>query len=187
MMENESPGTYDGFEFINMDAGAHIDPSLGSDLDSMENTLSLVLTQNSGNHFGIDILSVREVIRMVEITPVPEAPEFVEGVFNLRGEIIPALDLRRRLGQENPEINLTTRIVICEIDQVTVGLIVDAVTEILRLPEDRVKPPPSIVEQVERKFVSGVATLPDKLLVVLDLREVLTEVEKAAIRGSQVQ
>ena len=132
--------------------------------------------------YGLNIQSVREVIRMVEITSVPEAPPFIEGVFNLRGEIIPAVDLRRWLGEDNPESTSQTRIIICEIDQVTVGLIVDLVTKILRLPLDSVKPPPSIVEQANRKFVSGVATLKDTLLIVLDLREVLTDLEKAAIK-----
>jgi purine-binding chemotaxis protein CheW len=148
---------------------------------SKKDMLQLVSFKLREEEFGVDILQVQEIIRMQEITNVPNAPSFVEGVINLRGRVIPILDLRKRFGLEAKEHSKTTRIIVVMIGQVTVGLIVDEVSEVLRLPEDTVEPPPPIVAGIESDYIKGVGKLEDRLLILLDLNKILSGEEKNSL------
>lgn len=131
--------------------------------------------------YGVDIAKVHEIIRMQTITTVPRAPQFVEGVINLRGKVIPVVDLRRRLGQPAAEATRATRIVVVDIGVHTVGMIVDAVSEVLRVPAGAVEPPSSLVTTVDSEYLRGIAKLDDRLIILLDLEKVLTRSEQGAI------
>jgi purine-binding chemotaxis protein CheW len=131
--------------------------------------------------YGVDIARVHEIIRMQTITAVPRAPQFVEGVINLRGKVIPVVDLRRRLGQTAGAPTRATRIVVVEIGAHTVGMIVDAVSEVLRVPAGAVEPPSSLVTTVDSEYLRGIAKLDDRLIILLDLDKVLTRSEQGAI------
>jgi purine-binding chemotaxis protein CheW len=120
---------------------------------------------------------------MQEITNVPNAPNFVEGVINLRGRVIPIVDLRKRFGLEAKEHSKATRIIVVMIDQVTVGLIVDEVSEVLRIPEDTVEPPPPIVAGIEADYIKGVGKLEDRLLILLDLNKILSQEERSSLQN----
>ncbi len=124
--------------------------------------------------FGIDILKVQEIIRMVAITKVPKAPSFVEGVINLRGKVIPVIDLRKRFGMSSREHDKDTRIMVIEICSMIVGFVVDAVSEVLRIPQDTIEPPPPVVAGIESDYISGVGKLADRLLILLDLDRLLS-------------
>lgn len=136
--------------------------------------LQLVTFSIGEEEFGVNILKVQEIIRTMEITKVPRAPVFVEGVINLRGKVIPILDLRRRFGLMSKPEDKDTRIIVIEINNIIVGFVVDAVSEVLRIPAGTVEPPPPVVAGVESDYISGVGQLQDRLLIMLDLDKLLS-------------
>ena len=146
-----------------------------------EGLLQLVSFNLGKEEFAVDILKIQEINRMVEITKVPKSPEFVEGVINLRGKVIPIIDLRKRFKLPGSESTKQTRIVVVDIDDMVVGLVVDAVSEVLRLPANTVEPPPPIVAGIDSEYISGVGKLEDRLLILLELDKVLSKDEKKVL------
>ncbi len=136
--------------------------------------LQLVTFSIGDDEFGVNILKVQEIIRTMEITKVPRAPTFVEGVINLRGMVIPIIDLRRRFNLSPKAHDKNTRIIDCEINNILVGFVVDAVSEVLRIPAKTVEPPPPVVSGIGADYISGVAQLQDRLLIMLDLDKLLS-------------
>jgi purine-binding chemotaxis protein CheW len=136
--------------------------------------MQLVTFSIGEEEFGVDILKVQEIIRTMEITKVPKAPVFVEGVINLRGKVIPIIDLRRRFGLSSKEHDKHTRIIVIEINNMIVGFVVDSVSEVLRIPAGTVEPPPAVVAGMESEYISGVGKLQDRLLILLDLDRLLS-------------
>ncbi|HLC41343.1 MAG TPA: chemotaxis protein CheW [Methylomirabilota bacterium] len=145
---------------------------------SRAGVLQLVSFNLGDEEYGVDILRVQEINRMVHITRVPKAPEFVEGVINLRGKVIPIVDLRKRFGLTAKPHDKNTRIIVVDIDGRTVGLIVDGVSEVLRFSMDTIEPPPPMVTGVDAEYIWGVGKLEDRLLILLDLSKVLANEEK---------
>ena len=143
------------------------------------NELIQLVTFKLGNEeFGVDIFKVREINKMMAITKVPNAPSFVEGVVNLRGSVTPIINLRSRLGLVITETTEKTGIVVAELSESTIGLIVDEVKEVLRIPADITEPPPAIVAGVNSEYITSVAKLDDRLLILLDLSKILNFKEK---------
>ena len=140
--------------------------------------LQLVGFQLDDEEYGIDILKVQEINRITEITKIPQSPDFVEGVINLRGNVIPIIDLRKRFNMPHKEYDKQTRIVVGEIGDRTVGFIVDAVSEIIRLPADKIEPAPNISADDKAEYILGVGKLDDKLLMLLDIDKILSGSEK---------
>lgn len=136
--------------------------------------LQLVTFSISEEEFGVNILKVQEIIRTMEITKVPRSPHFVEGVINLRGKVIPIIDLRKRFGLKAKPGDKDTRIIVIEINNIIVGFVVDAVSEVLRIPAGTVEPPPPVVAGIESDYISGVGKLNDRLLIMLDLDKILS-------------
>lgn len=135
----------------------------------------LVVFEVGDESFGIDISLVQEIIRMQPITEVPRAPMYVKGVINLRGKVIPVVDLRERFGFATGEETKATRIVVVNVLGNTVGMIVDAVSEVLRLAIDAIEPPSSIVESVGSQYLKGIGKLDERLIILLDLDKLLAE------------
>ena len=148
---------------------------------AMSDELQLVSFNIGTEEFGVDILKVQEINRMVEITKVPQAPHYVEGVINLRGKVIPIVDLRKRFGLELKEHDKNTRIVVVDIGGNIMGMIVDSVSEVLRLPANTVEPPPEIVTGINSEYIKGVAKLDNRLLIFLDLSKVIDVTEMSNI------
>lgn len=144
--------------------------------------LQLVSFNIGSEEFGVDILKVQEINRMVEITRVPQAPLYVEGVINLRGKVIPIIDLRKRFGIEARGYDKNTRIVVVDINGTIMGMIVDAVSEVLRLPASIIENPPEIVTGLNSEYIKGVAKLEDRLLIFLDLSKVIDANELSVMR-----
>jgi purine-binding chemotaxis protein CheW len=140
---------------------------------SADELLQLVSFNIGSEEFGVDILKVQEINRMAEITKVPQAPHYVEGVINLRGKVIPIVDLRKRFGLEIKEYDKNTRIVVVDIEGNVMGMVVDSVSEVLRLPTNTIEPPPEIVTGINSEYIKGVAKLEDRLLIFLDLSKVI--------------
>ncbi len=141
----------------------------------------IVLFELAGEHYGVDIHAVEGIIQMQAIAPVPNTPAFVEGVTNLRGEVLPVVDLRKRFGLPESPITKDTRIVVAEVEQGKVGLIVDAVNEVLRLPAEAVEPASRLMATLDSASVIGIAKLSDRLVILLDLAEALRAEEPKAL------
>lgn len=146
------------------------------------NTLiQLVTFKIADEEFGVDILRVQEIIRMMPITKVPNAPPFVEGVINLRGKVIPIIDMRRRFGMAANAHDEQTRITVMDLQGQVVGFVVDAVREVLRIKESTVEAPPQVVAGIGSEYLKGVGKLDDRLLILLDLDKLLAETEIEAL------
>jgi purine-binding chemotaxis protein CheW len=150
-----------------------------SDVAGNAQLLQLVSFSVAAEEYGLDILRVQEIIRTRQLTRVPNLPEYVEGVINLRGKVIPVIALRRRLGLEPAETDKNTRIVVVDVHGQTLGFIVDAVSEVLRISSDTVEPTPRI-GTVEREYISGVGKLDSRLLLMLDLERLMNQAEISA-------
>ena len=131
--------------------------------------------------FAIDIQQVREVLKMSRVTPLPQSAYYIEGVINLRGEVIPVIDLRKRFELHQEDRGEQTRIIIVEIDNNDVGLIVDSVTEVLRFSAAAIQPPPTHIAGTRTDLIRGVGKLDERLLIILNLEKILTAEEKIAL------
>ncbi len=135
----------------------------------------LVVFDLASEYYGVDIGDVREIIRMQNVTRVPGTPAYMEGVTNLRGKVVPVVDLRKRLDLKVKAQTKESRIVVVDIGGKDVGVIVDGVTEVLRIPLASVEPPSQMVADSERGYIRGIAKLEDKLVILLDLDRVMGE------------
>jgi purine-binding chemotaxis protein CheW len=147
--------------------------------------LQLVSFKIGDEEFGVDILSVQEINRMSQITKVPNTSDFIEGVINLRGRVIPVMDLRVKLGMPRKEHGKNTRIVVVELKGQTIGFIVDEVSEVLRISKEITEAPPEMVGGVNSDYITSIGKLEDRLLILLDLEKIistseLTKLKKAA-------
>ena len=147
---------------------------------SAEDLLQLVGFTLGEEDFGVDILSVQEINRVTEITKIPSTPDFVLGVINLRGNVIPVIDLRSRLGMPEKEHDKQTRIIVADVEDRTVGLVVDAVSEVIRMDSNLVEPPPELIVGTtdKGKYIKGVGKLDDKLLMLLDINSMFSKKEQ---------
>ena len=143
--------------------------------------LQLVSFKIADEEFGIDILKVHEINRMMNITKVPNAPHYVDGVVNLRGRVIPVINLRTKLAMERKEYDRNSRIIVVELGGKTIGFIVDEVSEVLRIPMNITEKPPEMVSGINSAFITAIGKLEDRLLILLDLEKVLTESDEAAL------
>jgi purine-binding chemotaxis protein CheW len=123
--------------------------------------------------FAVPIALVHEIVRVPEITAVPDSPGYVEGVINLRGKIVSVIDLRKRFGEKEPERSKKNRILVTEVDGKLVGLIVDAASEVLKIPESEIELPPPVFAENEVNYVTGMGKLKGRLVILLDLTRVL--------------
>ena len=150
-------------------------------VDTTRTEEQLVVFDLASEAYGVDIGAVREIIRIMDITRVPKTPEFVEGIINLRGKVIPVVDLRRRFSLPVSEENKENRIVVVDIGGQDIGVVVDAVTEVLRISSELVEPPSSVITTADSAFLLGIAKLESRLIILLDLERVLTEQERAEL------
>lgn len=128
--------------------------------------------------YGVPITKVHEIIPMAVPTKLPQVPDFVEGIINLRGKIIPIIDLKKRFGMNASEQSSESRSVVVEVEGQTVGIIVDEVSEVLRLSQDSIEPPPSVIGGITAEYLIGVGKIEDRLLILLDMDKVFNEAEK---------
>jgi purine-binding chemotaxis protein CheW len=132
--------------------------------------------------YGVDISQVREIIPIQKIVPVPRAPEFVEGIINLRGKVIPVLDLRKHFGFEKKERDEDQKIVLAESHSESIGVIVDSVSSVLRIPEDSIEPPASVITGDGVEYIAGIAKMNSSLIVLLDLTKIISDAESRSLK-----
>jgi purine-binding chemotaxis protein CheW len=145
----------------------------------------LVIFDLACEAYGVDINAVQGIIRMQTITKVPRTPEYVEGVINLRGEVIPVVDLRKRFGLTATEETKDSRIVVVYIGEQQVGMVVDAVTEVLRISADSIEPPSSVITTADSAYLMGIAKLEERLIILLDLEQVFSDAEKHKVSAAR--
>lgn len=127
--------------------------------------------------YGVRIASVREIVRVPEITIVPNAPDVIEGVINLRGKIIPVMDLRKRFGSPAVQPDKKNRILVVELDNKLLGLIVSSASEVLKIPSSEIESPGSVFAEGESSYVTGVGKLKGRLVILLDISKLLRQPE----------
>ncbi|MDK2795658.1 MAG: purine-binding chemotaxis protein CheW [Archaeoglobaceae archaeon] len=146
-------------------------------------TVQVIVFRLGEERYGVDISQVREIIRPSQITKIPNAPDFVEGIINLRGQITTIINLRKRFGMPPKPIDNDTRIIVVEYNNAVIGMMVDTVNEVKYLAQKDIEALPSIVtSREEAKFLKGVGKLPDGLLILIDLNKVLNEGEVEKLR-----
>lgn len=137
-------------------------------------TKQFVVFELENEEYGIDILRVKEIKEMMNITRVPKAAHYVCGVINLRGEVIPVIDLRRKFNLQEGERNSNTRIIIVSIDDITVGLIVDTSSEVLEISNKDIEDAPDGVGSVDQGYIYGIGKVDKRLIILLDIVKIVT-------------
>lgn len=144
--------------------------------------ISQVVGFRLGNEtYGLDIMRVQEIILMGRITGIPEVPDYVRGVINLRGKVIPIVDLRKRFGFPGSDTNDDTRIMVVNTSATTIGIVVDAVSEVLRINPGEIEPPPMGVIGLDQSYVSGLVKMDDRIMILLDIDGILSVEDRASI------
>ncbi len=128
----------------------------------------------ANEEYGVDIMRAQEIIMPGQITRVPEVPDYICGLINLRGHVIPIVDLRRRFGLSAKPNDEHTRIIVVNVASKTIGIVVDAVTEVLRISAGQIEPPPSSVTGIDHDYIRGLVKLEEKLLILLNIERILS-------------
>jgi purine-binding chemotaxis protein CheW len=134
--------------------------------------------------YGLELLRVKEVIRMRQITWLPKAPSCVKGIINLRGDVIPIVDLRDRFGLQTIEQTAMTRVIVVEVEGRLVGVVVDSASQVVRVPADQFDPPPPMAGKTTQGFITGVGKMGEKLIITVDVDRILSSDEMSLIASS---
>ena len=149
--------------------------------------LQLIVCDLAGEEYGADIDQVREIVTAGRITPMPASPGFIRGMVNVKGEVVVVIDLKKRFSMREGEHAKNKHIVVTEQNKNVFGLMVDEVTEVLRIPASEVKPPPEAITKIDREYVSGIITLNNRVIVLLDLAKVLSEDQLTKLASTQAE
>lgn len=142
----------------------------------------LVVFQLAGEAYGVDIAYVQSIIQMQKITTVPGAPDFIEGIINLRGSVVPIVDLRTRFDLPPPAGEEGTVIIIVELDDQQVGMVVDKVTDVIEIPEGAIEPPSPLLISIDTAYLRGIAKLEEQMVILLNVDRVFTVEEQQALK-----
>jgi len=162
-----------------------VEQEIGSADTARENELNKYLTFALGEEeYGLEILKVREIIGLMDVTRVPRMPGFVRGVINLRGKVIPVVDLRLKFGMEHIDDTEQTCIIVVDLGDIVMGVVVDRVSEVLDIMENQIEETPSFGVEVDTDFILGIGKAKDKVVIILDIGKVLTAEEVVNISGA---
>lgn len=153
----------------------------GNLLTQATGSLQLVSFRLDKEEYGIEITRVREIILLGEITRIPQTPDYIKGLINLRSTVIPIVDLRLRFGLPEGEPTDDTRIMVVNVDGRTIGIIVDAVSEVLRVSLEQIAPPPPTVATLGQEYLTGLVRLHDRMLILLDIDRLLASEQLAEL------
>lgn len=163
-------------------------PKTETSLDHPEHgAISQVVSFRLANEeYGLNIMRVQEIILMGNITEIPEVPAYIRGLINLRGKVIPIVDLRKRFGLDVSDTNESTRIIVVNADGNTFGIVVDGVSEVLRIEADQIEPPPTGLLGLEQAYIKGLVKMGEKIMILLNMDTILSQEDQTAIAGSGV-
>lgn len=136
--------------------------------------------------YGIDIMNVKEIGPYQESVKIPNAPKFLEGVVNYRGNVIPIVNLKKRFNLDNSQFDGNTRIIVINLKDRQIGFIVDEASQTIRLNQSDIDPTPDLISDVDRRYITGVGKLDNRLIILMDLEKVLTEDEKEKIENMEI-
>ncbi len=155
--------------------------------ESIAEIIQLVSFNLDREEYGVHVLKVREIIRITNVTRVPNTPFYVEGVINLRGKVIPIISLRKKFSLPEVENDKQTRIIVMDVDGELMGFIVDSVSEVIRITSSEIQPPPVVVNGgVDQEYLSGVINRADRLLVLLELERVFSQAERDSLLSAAI-
>lgn len=137
-------------------------------------TNKYVVFKLENEEYGIDILRVKEIKEMLRITRVPKAPSFVKGVINLRGEVIPVIDLRKKFNLSEKKDTENTRIIIVSVEEITIGLIIDTSSEVLEIDKENIEEPPLAVSSIDHSYIYGIGKVNDRLIILLEVAKIIS-------------
>jgi purine-binding chemotaxis protein CheW len=143
----------------------------------------LVVFNLADEDYGVDIGSVETIIKMQAITSVPQAASLIEGITNLRGVVLPVVNLRKRFGLSSQEWDKDTRIIVTTLNHMKVGMIVDGVSEVLRIQDQAIEPTPPLVSTVDTTFITGIVKIEGRLVILLDLAKVFNMDEQVELKA----
>ncbi|MCL7413267.1 MAG: chemotaxis protein CheW [ANME-2 cluster archaeon] len=150
--------------------------------NTTDDGMQLVVFDLDSEEYGVEISQVREIIKMEEISCIPRTPDYIKGVINLRGQVTTVISLRKKFGLMEKEVDQNTRIIVAEIDGLTLGITVDAVNEVLKMPKKDIEDTPAIISnEATTKYLRGVGKLDDRLLILLDIHRIMNEDELVEI------
>jgi len=150
--------------------------------ESREREVQLAVFKLAGQPYAIDIMKIKQIIRPLKVSPLPQAPDFLEGVINLRGVVIPVIDMRKRFGMEDRESGSDEKVIIASVEKRIVGCVVDDVTEVIPVSQKEIQPPPRAMRGIQSDYLYGVCRYEDDILMILNLDEILTAEEKSELK-----
>lgn len=145
--------------------------------------MQLVIFSLGKEEYGVDIMQVKEIVTYKEPVKVPNTPQFVEGIINLRGEIIPIVNLKKRFTIPGEDIADQTRVIVMSIDSKKVGFIVDDASEVITINNENIEPAPEIVAGIDRRYITGIGKVEERILIILDLDKLFSEKEQEALEA----
>jgi purine-binding chemotaxis protein CheW len=154
-----------------------------TDADQGQRTIQAACFRVGAEEYALDIMRIKEIVNPTRITPVPKAPPFIEGIIELRGAILPVVDLRKRFDLPATSITRDSKYIIVALEGRAVGLIVDRVSDVLRIATDELRAPPSMAVGADAQFFQGVYKQADRIIMLLDIDRILTSTEKIELRG----
>jgi purine-binding chemotaxis protein CheW len=153
-----------------------------ADVEKVTEELQMVVFALENSYYGVHILQVQEIIKMQEITKLPNTPDFIEGIVNLRGKIIPVMDLRKKFKLVGVVPDANWKILILKIEEMQFGVMVDNISEVEKIPVSIIEPPPKIVSGIKGEYISGIAKTDKRLLILLDIAKILSDEEQSALK-----
>ncbi|MBN2079472.1 MAG: purine-binding chemotaxis protein CheW [Spirochaetes bacterium] len=137
-------------------------------------------------NYGVPVLKVQEIIGMTEIVHVPNSPDFMKGVINLRGSVVPVIDMRSRFRMDEREYDMFTVIIIVEVKDMLVGMIVDSVSDVVDMPAEDIQKTPNFTVKIDTDYIEGIGQIADKLVIILDIEKILSSEELGAMESDDV-
>lgn len=162
-------------------------PAVKDECATQESIIQLVSFELGGEQYGVDVLSVREIIRMATITKMPNTEDYVDGIINLRGTVVPIISLRKRFGLCESEQDHNSRILVMEVGDGMTGFVVDGVSEVIRIHSSEIQPPPSLILSggLSNEFITGVFNHGERMLIIIDLGRMFSCEEQEYLNSIQ--
>lgn len=136
--------------------------------------------------YGIDIMNVREIVQYQESVKIPNSPAFIEGIINYRGKVIPIICLKKKFGMASSVNDANTRIIVINLNDKQIGFLVDEASQTVRIDDSNIDPTPEVISGIERKYITGVGKIDNRLVILIDLEKVLTDDDKEKIESLEV-